>query len=131
MKALSIVFMCSALFVPLIFGTDHVLMVLGVVLWGIGQGAIESILRGAVCDLVPAERRGAGYGIFSTGYGVFWFIGNFFTGLLYVINIPLMIVVSVTLQLMSVALFFCIQRRMGRRSGPKAAGPIRPGETPS
>lgn len=117
MKALAMVFTLSALFVPLVFGTDRVLMVAGVVLWGVGMGAIESILRGAVCELVPMERRGAGYGIYSTGYGVLWFAGNFAIGLLYVISIPLMISASVALQLVSVSLFIYIQRRMEHQPG--------------
>jgi hypothetical protein len=81
------------------------------------MGAIESILRGAVCELVPMERRGAGYGIYSTGYGVLWFAGNFAIGLLYVISIPLMISASVALQLVSVSLFIYIQRRMEHQPG--------------
>jgi MFS family permease len=123
MKALVVVFSISALFVPLVFGTDLSLLVVGVVLWGVGQGAIESVLRGAVCELVPSDRRGAGYGIYSTSFGILWFLGSATTGLLYVLDLPLMIVFSLALQAVAVLLFFYIYRKMRpdrERKKPKA-----------
>ncbi len=41
MISTTIVFAVAAMFVPLVFGTDPTLMVLGIVLWGLGQGAME------------------------------------------------------------------------------------------
>jgi MFS family permease len=130
MRALVVVFTLSALFVPLVFGTDPLLMVAGIVLWGVGQGAIESILRGAVGELVPMDRRGAGYGIYSTSYGILWFAGNVCTGLLYMISVPLMILVSVAIQLIAVGLFIYINRQIKHRPGPVAVETPRPGEIP-
>jgi hypothetical protein len=48
MKALVVVFTCSALFVPLVFGTDPFLMAVGTVLWGGGAGGhrISTARRG-------------------------------------------------------------------------------------
>lgn len=115
MKAIVAAFAVSALFVPLVFNSDMTMLVLGIVLWGIGQGAMGSILRGAVSDLVPAERRGAGFGVFSTVFGISWFIGNSIAGALYVISVPMMIVISVAVQFLAVIIFVMVQREMGKR----------------
>jgi MFS family permease len=125
MKAIVAVFALSAFFVPLVFSTDMTMMVLGIVLWGVGQGAMGSILRGAVSELVPAERRGAGFGLFSTAFGVMWFLGNSVAGLLYTVSVPLMIVSSVMVQLLAVALFAYIDRQEGRRPRVASRGPGR------
>ena len=112
MTALAVVFGISAFFVPLVFGTDPLFMVIGIALWGVGQGAIGSILRAAVSQLVPQSRRGLGYGIYATIFGILWFLGSAATGVLYVISVPLMIVTSVAVQLLAVAIFVYIQGQL-------------------
>lgn len=114
MTAIAIVFGISAFFVPLVFGTDLVFMVIGIALWGVGQGAMGSILRAAVSQLVPQNRRGLGYGIYATMFGILWFLGSAATGILYVISIPLMIVTSVAVQFIAVFIFVYIQRQLMR-----------------
>ncbi|MDW5562434.1 MAG: MFS transporter [Methanomassiliicoccus sp.] len=123
MTAIVAVFALSSLFVPLVFASDLGLMVLGIMLWGVGQGAMGSILRGAVSNLVPADRRGAGFGTFSTIFGIMWFLGNALAGLLYSISLPLMIAASVSVQLLAVIIFAWIDREAGMKH--KGAG-IRP-----
>ncbi len=115
MKAIVGVFFLSIFFVPLVFDRDLTMMFLGIVLWGVGQGAMGSILRGAVSDLVPADRRGAGFGLFSTTFGIMWFLGNSIAGVLYSISIPLMVMGSVLVQLLAVLLFAFIDRQAGKR----------------
>lgn len=56
-------------FAPLVFLGNTSMVILGMVLWGIGTGAQESILKAVVAGMVPPERRGSGYGVFNTGYG--------------------------------------------------------------
>ena len=112
MTALAAVFGISAFFVPLVFGTDPVFMVIGIALWGVGQGAIGSILRAGVSQLVPQSRRGLGYGIYATMFGILWFLGSAATGILYVISIPLMVVTSVAVQFAAVLIFVYIQREL-------------------
>jgi len=51
------------------------LVILGAVVWGAAMGAHESTLRAAVADLVPAHRRGGGYGTFTAIYGLAWLTG--------------------------------------------------------
>jgi len=100
----------SALFAPLVFWGRFHLALLGMVLWGVGMGAQESIMRAAIADMVPANRRGSVYGLFNTGFGVFWFFGSALMGLLYGLSLPSMIAFSVTAQLASVPLFLWINR---------------------
>lgn len=74
----------SAFAVPLILLVDGVfVLVLGIICWGIGMGAQESILKAVVAKLVPKDYRARGYGVFSTVFGLFWFLGSLMIGLLY------------------------------------------------
>jgi MFS family permease len=99
----------SALFAPLVFLGNFTFALLGVALWGIGMGAQESIMRAAVAGMVSADRRGAAYGIFGAGYGIFWFLGSTLMGYLYDISIPALIIFSVTAQLASIPFFIVIK----------------------
>lgn len=89
-------------FAPLCFLGDFNLALLGMILWGIGMGAQESVMRAAVSLLVPVERRGIGYGIFNTLFGAFWFIGSLLLGILYEHSIETLILVSMLLQLSAI-----------------------------
>jgi MFS family permease len=73
-----------AVLVPfLAFATAPAAFVLGAAVWGAGMGIHDSTLRAAVADLVPAHRRGAGYGTFTAIYGLAWLAGAALIGLLY------------------------------------------------
>ena len=100
----------SALFAPLVFWGGFYFALLGMVLWGIGMGAQESIMRAAIAEMVPANRRGSAYGLFNTGFGIFWFLGSALMGILYDLSLPSMIAFSVTAQFVSVPLFLWIKR---------------------
>jgi len=100
----------SSLFAPLVFLGGFSLALLGMALWGVGMGAQESIMRAAIADMVPADRRGSAYGLFNTGYGFFWFLGSALMGMLYDISLPSLIAFSVAAQLASVPLFLWINR---------------------
>jgi len=100
----------SALFAPLVFLGEFYFALLGMVLWGVGMGAQESIMRAAIAEMVPADRRGSAYGLFNTGFGVFWFLGSALMGILYGLSLPSMIAFSVAGQLLSVPLFLWIKR---------------------
>jgi MFS family permease len=113
-KAVAAVFCLSAFFVPLVFDSDPLMMVAGIMLWGVGQGAMGSILRSVVAELVPRDRRGVGFGIFSTTYGIMWFLGNATMGVLYDISIPLMVAFSMSVQFAAVAVFIYVQRRVAK-----------------
>lgn len=106
LKSLMISTMLSALFPVLIFSTENPgLMTLGIVLWGIGMGAQESIMKAAVGKIIPRSMRSTGFGIFETGFGIAWFLGSWITGYLYDHNTGLMIGVSVAAQLVAVVFY--------------------------
>jgi len=100
----------SALFAPLVFLGGFGLALLGVALWGIGMGAQESIMRAAIANMVPADRRGTAYGVFNTGYGVFWFVGSALMGYLYDISIPSLVAFSIVVQLISIPILAVVRR---------------------
>lgn len=83
----------------------------GMVLWGIGMGAQESIMKAAVAGIVPAQRRGSAFGIFNTGYGLAWFAGSMVMGALYDVSRPLLIGFSMLLQACAVGALWLVIRR--------------------
>lgn len=110
----------SATSAPLVFLGGFGWAVLGMVTWGIGIGAQESILRAAIAEIVSRERRGSAYGIFNTGFGVFWFLGSVLLGALYDLSLHALIAFSVMMQLASVPLFFVVGKQL--RDGVKPSG---------
>ncbi len=102
----------AAPFPLLVFTGSFPLAVAGMVLWGIGMGAQESILRGTVATLVPAARRASAYGVFNTGYGLAWFAGSALMGLLYDLSIPALIGFSIAIQLAAVPLLLRLRRQL-------------------
>ncbi|WP_315863119.1 MFS transporter [Thermosynechococcus sp.] len=95
-------------FAPLVFLSSAVIW--GMVLWGIGMGAQESIMRAIVANLVPPERRGSAYGLVSMGYGLAWFLGSLLMGLLYERSLGLLVLVSLVLQLLGLALLLWVRQ---------------------
>ncbi|NPV07634.1 MAG: MFS transporter [Anaerolineae bacterium] len=104
----------SALFAPLVFLGGASVALVGVALWGIGLGAQESIMRAAVAPMVAANRRGTAYGIFNTGYGLFWFLGSALMGVLYDVSLAALVIFSSAMQLASVPLLLRVSRETRR-----------------
>lgn len=113
-RILMIVSLISALFAPLVFLGGFTLALLGMVFWGIGMGAQESVLRAAIAGMVSPGHRGSAYGIFNTGYGISWFLGSALMGILYDVSLPTLIAFSVVAQLASIPLFYWV----GKRTSP-------------
>jgi len=105
MSSLIFAAVISSLFAPLAFLGNFQFALLGVILWGIGMGAQESIMRAAVGGMVNANKRGTAYGVFNTGYGIAWFLGSALMGILYDISIPALVIFSAAAQLASIPLF--------------------------
>ncbi|OPX59517.1 MAG: Major Facilitator Superfamily protein [Methanobacterium sp. PtaB.Bin024] len=102
MGALIIAVISSAFFAPLVFWGDFNMVLLGMGLWGVGMGAQESIMRAAVAEMSPTNIRGSAYGVFSTIYGISWFIGSFTLGILYDFSLTLMVMFSIFAQVLAV-----------------------------
>lgn len=112
--ALILAVVLSVGFAPLVFLSSAVIW--GMVLWGIGMGAQESIVRAIVANLVPPAWRGSAYGIFSTGYGLAWFLGSLLMGMLYDRSLGLLVLVSVVLQLLGLPLLLWIRQGARHRA---------------
>jgi MFS family permease len=108
----------SLLIIPLLtlpiaffaFSTSYSSVLIGMVLWGVVLGVQETIMRAAVADLAPIERRGFAYGVFNTMYGAGWGLGGVVMGLLYSHSISYLIMFSVAMELVSIPIFVMIRR---------------------
>lgn len=92
------------------FSYTYWLIILGIILWGAVMGIHETIMRAAIADLVPIERRGSAYGIFNTLYGLSLFLGSSAIGLLYEVSVAYIMVFTVTLELLAVPALFLLRR---------------------
>jgi MFS family permease len=103
----------SACFAPLVFLGGFNLALLGMVFWGIGMGSLESIIKAALAEMVPRDRRATGYGLFNAGFGLFWFLGSALMGLLYEFSLGALVAFSVTAQLLAIPFFLAVSRQVG------------------
>jgi MFS family permease len=60
-----------------------ILIVAGMILFGIIMGTHETIMRSAIADITPYRKRGTGYGIFNSAYGLALLAGSALMGLFY------------------------------------------------
>ncbi len=109
-SVLVFVTLLSALFAPLVFWGNLELAIIGMVLWGIGMGAQESIMRAAIAGMVPPERRGTAYGVFNACYGICWFLGSALMGVLYDRSLVALVVFSVVAQLAAIPLLLMVRK---------------------
>ena len=110
-KALVISTLISAPFSLFIFGIKSEWAILfGLILWGVGMGAQESILKAAVTSMVPKKNRASGYGIFECSFGIFWFLGSWLLGVLYSVSIPLMIGISILAQVLAIPFYLSVSK---------------------
>ncbi|HUN96073.1 MAG TPA: MFS transporter [Bradyrhizobium sp.] len=106
----------SALFAPLVFLGGFWVALLGAAIWGLGIGVHESIIPAAVAPMVPPQRRASAFGLFTAGYGVFWFLGSVAIGVLYDISLPATVAFCVAAELAAVPIFIWVGRQ--HQSGP-------------
>jgi len=106
----------SAFFAPLAFAEHFDAALAGAVLWGIGMGAQESIMRAAIAEMTPQHRRGTAYGMFNMIFGVSWFAGSALMGWLYDVSLPALIAFSMLAQLAAIPLFMMAHRQQRTRS---------------
>lgn len=107
LRVLMLSTLISATFSLFIFYGDTIqTMVIGIIMWGIGMGAQETILKAAVATLVPKKSRSIGFGVFELTFGLSWFAGSWLLGYLYDIDINLMIMISIAVQLCAIPVFY-------------------------
>jgi MFS family permease len=108
---LIVVSLISSFFAPLVFLGGFHLALLGMALWGVGMGAQESIMRAALAEMIPMNKRATAYGIYNTGFGLSWFIGSSLMGILYDISLLSLIIFSMVMQLLSIPFLIYISKK--------------------
>lgn len=105
-----------SLFIPAAaFSKTFSLCLVGTLIWGIVMGSHETIMRSAIADITPLKKRGAGYGLLNTNYGISLFFGSVLFGFLYSSSIASLIVVAVILQLLAILVFLKMKKERARR----------------
>jgi len=100
-----------SLFIPVfVFSANFSFVLTGVLIWGIVMGAHETVMKSAIADLTPLKKRGTGYGIFNTAYGLAIFIGSALTGLLYDYSIAAVIVLSIAVEIAAIPVFLVLRK---------------------
>ncbi len=100
----------SAFFVPLVFIDGFYWALIGLVLWGVGIGAQESIMRAIVANMVSKNIRGTAYGMMNIWFGGFWFLGSSLMGFLYDTSLVSLIIFSLCIQLAAIPILFVVKR---------------------
>jgi MFS family permease len=79
----------SAIFIapPLFIALGRPGFYISAVFWGFTMGVVETIMRAAIADLVPAESRSIAYGIYSFGIGLGWTASGILLAYLYQVEL--------------------------------------------
>ena len=112
LASLAIIPILTVCIPPLVFSKNFSLALIAIFLWGAVMGAHETIMRAALADLIPLERRGFAYGIFNTLYGVSWLFGGVVMGLLYEVSLGWLILFGATMEIACLPAFFLLRRKL-------------------
>jgi predicted MFS family arabinose efflux permease len=106
-----IAFFVSAFFAPFVFLGGFTPALIGMILWGIGLGTQDSLLKAILTGIVVKEKRSTAFGVFDKGFGIAWFLGSAAMGFLYDKSIPVLISFSIVLQLAALPVFLIAKNR--------------------
>ncbi|MFI5344054.1 MAG: hypothetical protein ACHQUC_07530 [Chlamydiales bacterium] len=95
---------------PLVFIDNFYSALAGMILWGIGLGFQESIMRAIVANFVQMNKRGTAYGVFNIWFGIFWFLGSALMGFLYDVSLISLILFSLGIQLAAIPLLVAVKK---------------------
>lgn len=84
------------------------------VLWGIAMAIQETIMRAAIADMIPANKRGFSYGLFNTAYGAAWFGGSFLMGSFYNSGIRQITLFTTIVEGLAILTFWRLSKRKTR-----------------
>lgn len=116
---LAVLMMIPLITLPLPFltlGKSVVWISVGMILFGLVIGTHETIMRSAIADITPVNKRGTGYGVFNTFYGLALFGGAVIMGWLYDLGqLKAIVVLSCLAEGTAVLLFLKMKRLIGGR----------------
>ncbi len=108
-----------SLWIPLLaFSGNYNFIIIGVCLWGVVMGIHETIMRSAIADITSLQKRGMGYGIFNTSYGLAIFLGSFLMGLLYDYSISALIFMAIAVECAAFVVFFMMKKEVALKIVP-------------
>ena len=100
----------------LTLSNSTVLIVIGMIVFGIVMGTHETVMRSAIADITPFDKRGTGYGVFNTSYGLALLGGATLMGLLYDMNmIGIIIAFTCITELIAIILYFKMNNMVKNR----------------
>lgn len=104
-----------SVFIPLcVFSGAHAIIIAGAVIWGIVMGAHETIMKSAIADITPLKKRGTGYGVFNTSYGLAMFLGSVSMGFLYERSLNWLCAAAMLLQVVALVIFFVLRQEAAK-----------------
>ena len=103
-------------FVPLLTLSHSVGMLwVGMALMGVVLGAHETVMRSAIADITPFSKRGIGFGIFNTVYGLSLLLGSLLMGWLYDLEQqPIIVAMTIGSEGVAIALYVVLYKRIQR-----------------
>ena len=106
----------AALIAPSLFTTPgRPGFYISAVFWGFTMGIIETIMRAAIADIVPAEARSMAYGIYSFGIGLGWAASGMLLAYLYQVEAIMGIIAFCAIMEAAAAIIFmAIPRAAGK-----------------
>lgn len=102
---------CSAFLAPFVFFGNFGWALAGMILWGIGMGAQESLMRAVIAHLVGVHKRATAFGMFHLWFGIFWLAGSAFMGYLYDHSLISLMIFSVVSQLASLPFLWILKNK--------------------
>ncbi len=100
-----------ALYAPLVFLGGEGAAILGMLMWGIGFGAHDSLLRAVVAQRIAPKKRATIMGVFNAIYGLAWFLGSALLGVLYDYGPVYAVAAALILQLAACPLLWSLRRQ--------------------
>jgi MFS family permease len=108
----------SAASAPLAFLGGPLVAALGLVCWGVGMGAQESVMRALIGSMAPRARRGTAFGLFHAIFGIAWFVGSAALGFIYDRTVVGVAVFSLFFQIAAMPLLIAVVRQWpSKRAG--------------
>jgi MFS family permease len=95
----------------LAFSGSPLIVIAGVLVWGVAGGVLDSTIKALVADLVPAPRLATAYGVFAAVQGAAAIAGGVMAGALYERSLPMLIVAVAASQLVAIVLLIATLRR--------------------
>jgi MFS family permease len=78
------------------------------------MGVQETIMRSVIADITSINKRGRGYGIFNTTYGIAMFVSSALLGFLYDRSLSLVFLAVVIFEIAAFCIFLFMKREIRR-----------------